>query len=308
MSYPPPRGYPPSGGYQGNYSSDMSNAAPYNPQASYQSGSYQGYPPNEQTSNQGYQASNYQGYPPPHAQDSLYQASNHQGYPPAYAQGSYQGYPPNAQQASSYGQGLYPAPSRTAGGAAPVVGPQYCLPHPASFAVVKHVLSLSEGDWTINDAAGNTVFKVSGRAVSIRDRRYLLDAAGNKLLRMQKKILTLHDTWYVYHGDSEHLICTVKKSALVQLKPSMDIFLASNTTESVPDYKLAGNFLERDMMVYFGQQPIAQMTREITLVNMAVGKDTFGVTVFPGGDYAFVFALVVIMDAVYLHRDGDSDW
>jgi hypothetical protein len=172
----------------------MSNAAPYNPQASYQSGSYQGYPPNEQTSNQGYQASNYQGYPPPHAQDSLYQASNHQGYPPAYAQGSYQGYPPNAQQASSYGQGLYPAPSRTAGGAAPVVGPQYCLPHPASFAVVKHVLSLSEGDWTINDAAGNTVFKVSGRVVSIRDRRYLLDAAGNKLLRMQKKVSKLHNT------------------------------------------------------------------------------------------------------------------
>jgi hypothetical protein len=53
---------------------------------------------------------------------------------------------------------------------------------------------------------------------------------------------------------------------------------------------------------------ILQMTREITLLNMAVGKDTFGVTVFPGGDYAFVFALIVIMDAVYLHKDGDSDW
>jgi hypothetical protein len=47
----------------------------------------------------------------------------------------------------------YLAPSGTAGGAAPVVGLKYCLPHLASFAVVKHLLSLSEGDWMINDAA-----------------------------------------------------------------------------------------------------------------------------------------------------------
>jgi len=40
----------------------------------------------------------------------------------------------------------YLAPSGTAGGAAPVVGPQYYLPHPASFVVMKHPLSLSEGD------------------------------------------------------------------------------------------------------------------------------------------------------------------
>jgi len=46
----------------------------------------------------------------------------------------------------------YLAPSGTAGGVAPVVGPQYCLLHPASFVVVKHPLSLSERDWMINDA------------------------------------------------------------------------------------------------------------------------------------------------------------
>ncbi len=47
----------------------------------------------------------------------------------------------------------YLAPSGTAGGAALVVGLQYCLSHPASFALVKHLFSLSEVDWMINDAA-----------------------------------------------------------------------------------------------------------------------------------------------------------
>jgi len=46
-----------------------------------------------------------------------------------------------------------------------MVGLQYCLPHPAFFVVMKHVLLLIEGDWTINDVVGNIVFKVSGRHV-----------------------------------------------------------------------------------------------------------------------------------------------
>jgi len=37
-------------------------------------------------------------------------------------------------------------------------------------------------------------------------------------------------------------------------------------------------------------------------VTQQIGEDTFGVTVFPGGDYAFVIALLVIMDAIDLHN------
>jgi hypothetical protein len=48
---------------------------------------------------------------------------------------------------------------------------------------------------------------------------------------------------------------------------------------------------------------LLQVTWQITLTNLLIDKDTFGVTVFPGGDYAFVIALLVIMDAIYLHDD-----
>ncbi len=37
-------------------------------------------------------------------------------------------------------------------------------------------------------------------------------------------------------------------------------------------------------------------------VTQQIGEDTFGITVFPGGDYAFVIALLVIMDAIDLHN------
>jgi uncharacterized protein YxjI len=48
---------------------------------------------------------------------------------------------------------------------------------------------------------------------------------------------------------------------------------------------------------------LLQVTRQITFTNLLIDKDTFGVTVFPGGDHAFVIALLVIMDAIYLHNN-----
>lgn len=50
-----------------------------------------------------------------------------------------------------------------------------------------------------------------------------------------------------------------------------------------------------------------QVTRQITFTSAILDKDTFGVTVFPGVDFALVLALVVIMDEVFLHDNSDSD-
>jgi len=44
-----------------------------------------------------------------------------------------------------------------------------------------------------------------------------------------------------------------------------------------------------------------QVMRRFTSKNLRFGNESFGVTVSPGGDHAFVLALIVIMDSVYLH-------
>jgi hypothetical protein len=44
-----------------------------------------------------------------------------------------------------------------------------------------------------------------------------------------------------------------------------------------------------------------QVMRRFTSKNLHFGTESFGVTVSPGGDHAFVLALIVIMDSVYLH-------
>ncbi|KAH9574184.1 hypothetical protein CY35_01G042900 [Sphagnum magellanicum] len=178
-----------------------------------------------------------------------------------------------------------------------VVAPQYCLPHELSLAVTKKVLSSSRGDWTIRDPEGNILFRVDGTVRAVATRRDLLDDKGYKLIHMQRKrkFLRVQDVWHMYAGDSEQLICKVKKSSKLQEGPCTDVFLASNTSESMPDFTLEGNFFERNLKILHGEQAIAEVTQQI-------GEDTFGVTVFPEGDYAFVIALLVIMDAIDLHN------
>jgi hypothetical protein len=73
------------------------------------------------------------------------------------------------------------------------------------------------------------------------------------------QIVSFHDGWHMYAGDSEQSICRVKKSSILQLRPSINVFLASNTTESMPDFTLKGNFFERNITIFRGQQTIAQV-------------------------------------------------
>jgi len=124
------------------------NAVPYISQALYQSGSYHGYPPNEQVSNQGYQAILFHMRKIRYTRFQITRATLLQTRK-VHIRDTFQ----TRNKLFLMVRAYYLAPSGTTGGATPVVGPQYYLPHLASFTVVKHLLSLSEGDWMINDAA-----------------------------------------------------------------------------------------------------------------------------------------------------------
>lgn len=46
------------------------------------------------------------------------------------------------------------------------------------------------------------------------------------------------------------------------------------------------------------------MRRKYTVSNVLLGKDTFAITVYPGVDYAFAVALVVILDEISSGESG----
>ncbi|XP_054785370.1 protein LURP-one-related 10-like [Prosopis cineraria] len=191
-----------------------------------------------------------------------------------------------------------------------VIGPQYCCPYPVDLAIVRKVLTVAD-QFTVTDINGNVVFKLQASLLTLHDRRVLLDAAQNPVVTLRRKVMTVHDRWQAFRGDStdpKDLIFTLKRSSLIQLvRTKLDVFLASNTTEQVCDFKIKGSWLERSCVVYAGESNtiVAQMHKKHTVQSVMFGKTNFMVTVYPNVDYAFIAALIVILDEI--NQDSKSD-
>ncbi|XP_015583625.2 protein LURP-one-related 15 [Ricinus communis] len=190
-----------------------------------------------------------------------------------------------------------------------VIGPQFLAQYPVDLKVATKLMSFGESNFGVTDMNGTLIFRVKSKLLSIRDRRHLLDIAGNVIATFQQKIMTAHRRWKVFRGEStndQDLLFSVKKSSIIQFKTELDVCLAANTAEDVPDFKVRGSWLERSCTIYLGQTNtiIAQMHRKHTLQTVVFDADNFGVTVYPNVDYAFVVALVVILDEINEDRRG----
>ncbi|KAK8661070.1 hypothetical protein V6N13_051972 [Hibiscus sabdariffa] len=184
-----------------------------------------------------------------------------------------------------------------------VFGPQYCHPQPLDLAIVRKVLTITEGNFAITDINGNIMFQIKGKLLSIHDRRVIADAAGNPLCTLRPKLMTVHDRWQVFRGESteeKDLIFTVKRSSVIQFKPKLHVLLANNPNEDACDFRVEGSWHERYCTIFSGESNtiLAQMHKKHSVESVLLGKDKFMVTVYPNVDYAFVAALVAILDGI----------
>ncbi|KAL3531620.1 hypothetical protein ACH5RR_005141 [Cinchona calisaya] len=259
------------------------------------------------------------GYPPVSPQPG-YPTAPQPGYPTAPQPGYmaqppfYPSYPPQQPvQQTSYAYTapaatMLPQPSHTTIiRPIPVLGPHYCLPHLVDLVVTKKLLTLTE-DFVVTDLNKNVMFKVKGKIFSLHEKRVLLDAAGNPVVTLCQKILSAHSRWYVYRGrstDARDLIFTAKTSSIVQLRTKLNVYLANRNTEDVSDFRVEGSWSERSCVIYVGESTTiaAQMHMRESAQSFFLGRDTFMVTVYPNIDYAFVVALIVILDAVNSRND-----
>ncbi|KAL0338107.1 UNVERIFIED_CONTAM: protein LURP-one-related 15 [Sesamum angustifolium] len=152
-----------------------------------------------------------------------------------------------------------------------VISPQFCVGYPVDLTIVRKLMTLSEGSFGVTDVNGNIMFRVKGKLFSLHDRRVLLDATGIPIITFQQKLLSAHRRWQVFQG-REHRC----KGSTFQCE---EIF-----TDSAED----------------------KMHRKHSAQSILLGKDTFGVTVYPNVDYAFIVALVVILEEINEDRSGSD--
>ncbi|XP_059668110.1 protein LURP-one-related 15-like isoform X2 [Cornus florida] len=162
-----------------------------------------------------------------------------------------------------------------------IIGPQFCVPNPVDLAIVRKMLAITDGNFVVTDLNDNLMFKLKEKIMAIHDRLVLLDAAGKPIVTLQEKIWTAHSRWQVFRGDSKDpadLLFSAKTSSIIQLKTKLNVYLANNTAE--------------------------EMHKKHTVESVLLGKDKFMVTVYPNVDYAFIVALIVILDDI--NKAGES--
>ncbi|KAI3759923.1 hypothetical protein L1987_50310 [Smallanthus sonchifolius] len=108
-----------------------------------------------------------------------------------------------------------------------VVNTNFLAPNPVDLVIVKKLMSLSNGSFTVTNVNDNVMFKIKGKVMSLHERRVLLDVAGNPIL-------------------------SAKRSSNLQLKTSLDVLLAHNVEENVYDFKVKGSWFERSCTVCAG--------------------------------------------------------
>ncbi|GMY25632.1 protein LURP-one-related 15-like [Fagus crenata] len=137
-----------------------------------------------------------------------------------------------------------------------VISPYYCAPYPVDLAIVRKVLTISDGNFVVTDAKGNIIFKVKGVLLTLlHQRRIIVDAAGNPVVTIRQKVRTVHSRWQAFKGestDSKDLLFNAKRHSVLYLKTKLDVFLAHNTTEEVCDFKVEGSWFERSCVIYAG--------------------------------------------------------
>ncbi|KAI3927107.1 hypothetical protein MKX01_029875 [Papaver californicum] len=137
-----------------------------------------------------------------------------------------------------------------------VISPQYCTPYQVDLYIAKRVKKITEGRHLgVFDIHGNNIFKVKTNGF-FSSRLTLVDASGVPIVSLKQVNFSMSGRWKVYRGDSKEskdLLFSVKKSKFSQInKTNLDVFLASNTTEVVCDFKIEQTYDEKSCVIYRG--------------------------------------------------------
>lgn len=159
------------------------------------------------------------------------------------------------------------------------------------FMVKQKIFSFGD-NFTINDEYGNPHFQVKGKVFSIGDKLRIYDMMGNELIYIEQKVFRLLPEYTIYFN-GEVAAKVIKEFTF--FKPRFNI-------ESIMgNYSIEGNFWGMDFNILKNGEFIAQVSKK-----WFSWSDTYGVDIVDGEDYAFILALVIVIDQV-IHDNNHNN-
>ena len=140
-------------------------------------------------------------------------------------------------------------------------------------------------DYWIEDAHGQKVFKVDGKALRVRDTLLFKDRQGNDLCKVQEKKLRIKDSMKV-EGPGGDTLAMVKKALISPVRDRWAVKIGNG-----PDLDVKGNILDHEYHIGEGRDKIAEVSKKWFRV-----RDTYGVEIEPGQNEILILAVTVCVD------------
>jgi uncharacterized protein YxjI len=148
------------------------------------------------------------------------------------------------------------------------------------------LLSIGDDSW-IENAAGEHVFKVNGKALRVRQTLILEDLEGNELCKIQERKLRVKDSMEI-EGPGGDRRALVKKAMVTPLRARFDV-----KVEDGPDLRVQGNIVDHEYEIEADGTKIAEISKRWFRV-----RDTYGIEIAPGQDDVLVLAVAVAVDSM----------
>lgn len=158
------------------------------------------------------------------------------------------------------------------------------------FIVKQKIFSFGD-NFIIKDDQGNDRFIVRGKVFTLGDKLRIYDMQGQELFYIEQKLLRLLPEYTIYK--SGQAVATVKKE-FTFFRPRFSIWSVYG------NYTIQGNFWGMDFSILKNGRQVAQISKRWLSF-----RDTYSVDIVDD-DYAFILALVIIIDQV-LHDDNHND-
>ncbi len=142
-------------------------------------------------------------------------------------------------------------------------------------------------DYWIENAGGQRVLKVNGKAVRVRETLVLEDPSGRELLKIQERKLRVRDTMEIEDADG-HTVATVKKAMISPLRERFKVELAAGG-----ELEVHGNIVDHEYEIERDGTKVAEVSKKWFRV-----ADTYGVEVEDGQDPVLALAITVVVDSL----------
>ena len=139
-------------------------------------------------------------------------------------------------------------------------------------------------DFWIENADGERVFKVDGKALRIRQTFIIESPSGEELYKIQEKKLSIRDKMEIERGGDT--VATIKKALVTPLRDRYSIDIAGGD-----DMEAKGNIVDHEYKVERGGDTVAEISKRWFRV-----RDTYGIEIAPGHDDALILAITVCID------------